>query len=68
MASDIQIRAWKEALNALDTEVCYYEAAIRKLGKKKADTDYQRARLKAVICARDAVARKTDRMMTGEAE
>ena len=32
------------------------------------DADYQRALLKAYICARDAVARRTARMMLGQAE
>ena len=68
MTSDIETKACKDVLNALDAQVSYYEAAVRKLGKKKADADYQRALLKAYICARDAVARRTARMMLGQAE
>jgi hypothetical protein len=63
-----ELDQWKSVLRAQETELAMLEAGMHKKGMSADYKRTTRARLAAVTCARDAVARKLTKVMLAQPE
>jgi hypothetical protein len=58
-----ETRAWRDVLNGIEAQLVYHEAGARKKGSTAEKKAQERAMVAALTCARDALARKLDKML-----